>query len=328
VHGALAVLVVAEGLEGQREQLRPLLLEHRGDLALGRAVDAGVGPALLPAIEVGLRRVHPLEAKPAQLELRVPDARLALALAIGMLHPARQRRHAVVRQEVAIQRVEGRVDVGLEHTLLEVVEHDELHGAAQPAEGALVQLCPDARARLPGEQADRLAAVAERHHEQPRAAVLARLGMPHHRAVAVVDLRLLAGPGLDYGMRLARRLGAPLRHEAPHARVAGREAVVVDQVLPDRHGRAAAAQRLLDPLAVGLAGARLRATAGRRWPDRVGGHLYGRFCRRPGVGGRLFGRFWRRVPPATRRSHRDPRRAEVATRRLATHAGGLFDAPK
>ena len=52
---ARAELVVAKRLDRQRPQRRPLLGEHGGDLALGGAVDAGVGPAGVPAVEVGLR---------------------------------------------------------------------------------------------------------------------------------------------------------------------------------------------------------------------------------------------------------------------------------
>ena len=67
------------------------------------------------------------------------------------------------------------------------------------------------------------------------------------------------------------------RHVPLHARVARREAVVVDQVLPDRHRVPARGDRPLDHLPVGLAGARLRRRPGRgrpgrgrwtpRWPD-------------------------------------------------------------
>jgi hypothetical protein len=69
MHRALAVLVVAEGLDGQRPQMRQLLGKHRRDLALGRAVDARVGPARLPAIQVRLRLVDGLEAQAAQRRL-------------------------------------------------------------------------------------------------------------------------------------------------------------------------------------------------------------------------------------------------------------------
>src|SRR6266850_7323872 len=53
MHGAAPELVVAEWRQRQRPQGRPLLGKHRGDLALGGAVDAGVGPARVPAIEIG-----------------------------------------------------------------------------------------------------------------------------------------------------------------------------------------------------------------------------------------------------------------------------------
>ena len=63
VHPALAELVVAEGLDGQRQQRRLLFGEHGGHLALGGAVDARVGPVLLPAIEIGLGLFQALEAQ-------------------------------------------------------------------------------------------------------------------------------------------------------------------------------------------------------------------------------------------------------------------------
>src|SRR2546428_211562 len=85
-----AELVVAKRLDGQRSERRPFLGEHRRDLALGRAVDAGVGPAGVPAIEGGLGRVEILEAHPFEGGLRVPDGRLPLALAIGIAGPTGQ----------------------------------------------------------------------------------------------------------------------------------------------------------------------------------------------------------------------------------------------
>ena len=54
VHGARAEGVVAEGRRRERPEMRALLGKHRGDLALGGAVDAGVGPARVPVIEVDL----------------------------------------------------------------------------------------------------------------------------------------------------------------------------------------------------------------------------------------------------------------------------------
>ena len=101
------------------------------------------------------------------------DARFDFALAIGIPNPARQRDDAVVGEHVAVERVQCRVvDVRGEDALLEVVEHDDAHRAPQPAEGALVEFGPDARARPPEEEPDRFAGVAEGEDEEPRAAYL------------------------------------------------------------------------------------------------------------------------------------------------------------
>src|ERR1035441_1344954 len=65
VHGALAVLVIAEWLDRQRLQRRPLFSEHGGHLAFGSAVDARVGPVGFPVIQVVLRLLQAF--KPASL---------------------------------------------------------------------------------------------------------------------------------------------------------------------------------------------------------------------------------------------------------------------
>ena len=196
VHRAFAVLVIAEGLDGQRQQGRPLFGEHGGDLPLGGAVDARVGPARFPVIQVGLRLLKAFEAHALQRRLlRMADAALDLPLAIRIRHAARQRDHAVVPQHVRVQRVErGIVDVGLEHALAQVVEHDHSRAATQPAEGLLMQLGPGLRAGSEHQEANRLAAVAERQHEQPHAAVLAAVRIADHGAGAVIDLGLFARP--------------------------------------------------------------------------------------------------------------------------------------
>ena len=113
MHRALAEAVVAKRLERQRAERGLLLGKHRGDLALRRAVDARVGPVRFPAIEIGLRLLQRLEAQAVQRRLlRVADARFDLALAIGIADATRQRDDAVVREHVAIERIErGIVDV-------------------------------------------------------------------------------------------------------------------------------------------------------------------------------------------------------------------------
>ena len=124
MHGAAAVFVVAERLERQRAEGRTLLGEHGGDLALRRAVDAGVGPALLPAVQVGLGGVELLEAEATERRLLgVADGSLDLALPIRVPDAARQGDDAVVGEHVAVERIElGVVDVGGEDALLQVIE--------------------------------------------------------------------------------------------------------------------------------------------------------------------------------------------------------------
>ena len=173
-----------------------------------------------------------------------------------------------------------------------------------------------------GEQADALPAEAEREDEQARAAVLSGAGVPHHRALTVIDLAFLARRRGDHRVRVRRALAAELHHEAPHARIPGREAVLIDEVLPDRHGVATAAESQLDELAVRRAGTRGRGPVARRRPRR---ELRKAWRARPGVGGHLTGRFWWR-PPAAGRADRDSGGLEIAARRLATNAGRLFDA--
>ena len=99
----------------------------------------------------------------------------------------------------------------------------------------------------------------------------------------------------------------------------------VHQILPDGHRVAAARQPQLDDFAVRLAGAG-RRTAARlrsawaqvdRWTFRakVGGHLYGRFCRRP-------------PSPTSRRPHRDPAAFRYRAGSFPPNAGGLLNTPQ
>jgi hypothetical protein len=268
VHGASAVLVVAEGLERKGEEVRPLLGKHGGDLPLGGAVDPGVGPLLLPSVEVSLPLVEALEAQSLERRpLGVADTALDLALPIGVADAAGDGGHAVVLEDVPVERVQFRVvDVGLEHALSQVVQDHDARRATDPPEGALVELGPDPGARAESEEADRFSAVAQGEDEEAGAAILAGLGMPHHRTRAVVDLPFLARRRDDDRMGLARERAPQPADEALDAVVVAGEAVVVDEVLPDGHGVAAAGDAELDDLAVGLAGARLGAPPRRSWP--------------------------------------------------------------
>src|SRR5881409_838155 len=167
----------------------------------------------------------------------------------------------------------------------------------------LVQLAPAARARGEGQQADALATVAEREEEEARAAVLARARVAHHRAVAVIDLGFLAGRGDDHRVRLGRPRPAQRHDEAAHAGVLSGEAVIVDEIPPDRHRVATPGEGQLDQFAVRRAGAGGGGPARPRRPRRPIGKAR---RERPGVGGHLFGRICRRVTPPPGRAHGQP----------------------
>ena len=195
-----------------------------------------------------------------------------LALAIGIADATRQADHAVVREHVAIERIERRlVDIGREHALFEIVEDDRPRRAAETPKRALVELGPRLRARLPRQQPHGFPRVRERQDKEPRPSVLARLRMADHRPLAVVDLGFLARRGGDDDARLRRRGAPELPDEAADTRIARGEADLVDEVLPDRHRIAAEPHGRFDALAMRLArtarGA--RATAPSRWTPRA-----------------------------------------------------------
>ena len=74
VQGALAELVKAEGLPRHRQQRGPLFGKHRRHLPLGGAMNAGVGSALFPPVQVSSRLFHAFETHSLQeRSLRVDD---------------------------------------------------------------------------------------------------------------------------------------------------------------------------------------------------------------------------------------------------------------
>ena len=124
-------------------------------------------------------------------------------------------------------------------------------------------------------------------------------------------------------MALGGRRAAEREDEAADAGVLRGEAVIVDEVAPDRHRVTAAGDGELNHLAIGFAGTGCGRTAWGRGraqragdPQRkVGRHLYGRVCQR--VAPRLPG--W---------SHRESGGLEIRAGRLAPDARGLLDAPQ
>src|SRR5215472_15198904 len=258
--------------------MRLLFGEHRRYLSLGAAVDAFIRPALFPVVEISLCLFQTLEALAFEWGfLCVGDTRLDFSFSIGIAYTANHRRHAVVRQHIAIERVQTRiVDVGGKHAFAKIIQNDDARAAAKPAEGLLVQLGPDAGARSEAQQSNRFAAITQRHHEQPRAPVFARLRVAYHRTRAVIDLALFADLSFDNDPRFRRPGTAQFAHETLHALIAAREAVAVHQVLPDAHRVPAAPQLLRDPLAIRLTGA-CRALRRCFFREKAGGHLSGRF---------------------------------------------------
>lgn len=103
-------------------------------------VTARVSPAFFPAIQIGLRLFQTLEPQALQrCFLRVTDTGFDFTFAIRIAHATRQRDHSVVLEHIAIQRIErGIVDVGGEHALAQVVQHDDACDSSESAEGLLV----------------------------------------------------------------------------------------------------------------------------------------------------------------------------------------------
>jgi len=138
-----------------------------------------------------------------------------------------------------------------------------------------MKLGPHPRTGTEDQQPNRLATPAQRQDEQPRAPVLATVGIAHHRPRAVVTLRLFTEFGLDDRPRFRRCGTVQIAHESPHALVATCEPMAVDKILPDSHRVPVALQLQRDQFTVRLAAARRSAT---RFPgQKAGDHLYGRF---------------------------------------------------
>jgi hypothetical protein len=248
-------------------------------------------------IEIGLGLLQALEALSFERSfLRVADAGFDFTFSVRVSDSARHSHHAVVGKHIAVERIKrGFVDVGSQHALAQIIEHHHARAAAETAKGFLVQLGPRLRTGTKDQQADRLAAVAQRHHEQPGAPVLAALLITHHRTGAIVDLGLFSRCGQNDSYGLRRGSAAQFTDEALDRLIAAAIAVLTNQVLPDGHGIAPAAQSNFDALSIRFTGAgggdrggglRLRILWG--FSSRVGGHLIGRFCRSP-IAGWLFG---------------------------------------
>ena len=74
MNDAFSVLVIAEGFQRQRKQVRFFFGEHGRHLPFRRAMNARIRPAFFPAIQIRLRFLQTLEAHPFERGfLRVAD---------------------------------------------------------------------------------------------------------------------------------------------------------------------------------------------------------------------------------------------------------------
>ena len=112
--------------------MRLFFREHGSDLTFRCAMNASVRPALFPAVEIRLRFFQTLEAQPFERSsLGVAGAGFHFPFAIGILNPARQCQHTVVRQDISEQWIDaGIVEVGNRHSFFQVVENDESRATA------------------------------------------------------------------------------------------------------------------------------------------------------------------------------------------------------
>ena len=206
------------------------------------------------------------------------------------MHAARQRRDAVVRQRVAIQRIGRRVvDVRLS-TPSRRLSSTRTGACRRADERPVVELAQTGRSKARERQTD-LRRVAQRQDKQPSASMLATVGR-------VPSGRCRNRPGL---LRPAASMIPTPRPElsAAHCRtkrctwVAGRKAVLVDQVLPDRAGVTAAANGSRW-LAIGLQA----LAVGDRGGGGCGGHSAGEMAGFACRFGRTGGASTRGPPPA------------------------------
>ena len=114
-----------------------------------------------------------------------------------------------------------------------------------------------------------MTAVAQRQREQPRAAVFAGARIARRRALAVVDLHFLTGLGFEpaTNLRIAR---SQLADEALYGVVGAAIAVMLDEVLVDRHGVAPLGDLGHDEVTMRLANAARSRRPGARHFRRPG----------------------------------------------------------
>src|SRR6185437_2939933 len=140
------------------------------------------------------------------------------------------------------------VEIGLDNSLLQIIQHNILDTAAEASERLLVQSRPGLLIGFPDNLAEGLARVLQRHHVKPWTAVLA-VAPERQSTLAEIDLALF--PGIARKDVKSIGIADPQRaHEALDRVVPVGEPVPLDQVLVDALGIAPELDLLLDPGAV------------------------------------------------------------------------------
>src|SRR5271165_687223 len=85
IHAPLAMLVVAKRFQGKRQQGWFFFGKHGGDLSFRGAMNAGIGTAGLPTIQIGLGLLQALKAFSLERSLGVADAGFHFSFSIGIL---------------------------------------------------------------------------------------------------------------------------------------------------------------------------------------------------------------------------------------------------
>jgi hypothetical protein len=269
-----------ESRRRQRKQRRPLnLFKHFADLLARRAMNASVGDAALPPLQVVI--LLSLRSKRATFErvvFNVADAALDLAFVPRRVRARRKNRDAVMPAERLNFGIELRIEpVGLRHGRAQVVDDQRPRHAAEVSKGVLDRT-QEVIGRLTADDfAVAFAAVRKNDAEHPRSPTLS-FSSDHRRAPAEVHLRF--GRRLAFHPPKRRRRGAGEFADQPaDAVVTAGVSVFADQILVNPLG----GQTLVE-LVDNDASPSRRGT-GRAGPSRA--------CR---AGGRVTGRFWRGLP--------------------------------
>jgi hypothetical protein len=94
-----------------------------------------IGTACLPTIQIGLGLLQALKAFSLEGSLSVADAGFNFSFSIWILDPTGHGDSAIVRQDVAIERIQsGIMDVRDEHAFAQIIQDDDPRSATQSTE--------------------------------------------------------------------------------------------------------------------------------------------------------------------------------------------------